>query len=114
MKDTGCGEAASEGVVTILPRAHDATGLTLANAVTTWHIQPILRKLTKDLDDVLLAVLDDVLYLGLDDGGLRVRSIMIPVLAILSKMVRLLVVCGHIVPVNLNLVLNTSELTGDI
>ena len=114
MEDTRGGEAASEGVVAVFPQAHDATGLALANAVSTWHIQPVLRKFTKNLHDVLLVALDDVLYLWFDDGGLRVVSIVIPVLAIFSNMVRLLVVCGHIVPVNLNLVLNTSELTSDI
>ena len=111
---TGGGQSASEGVITILPRAHDATGLTLADAVSARDICPIFRKFPKNLNNAFLSVLDEVLNLGLDDGDLRVERIMVTVLAILSERVFLTGVNGHLRPVNLNLVLNTFELTSDI
>ena len=108
------GQSASEGVITILPRAHDTSRLTLADAVSAWGIYPIFRKFPKNLNNALLSVLDDILNLGLDDDDLRGERIMVSVLAILSESVFLTGGYGHLGPVNLNLVLNTSELTSKI
>ena len=108
------GQSASEGVITILPRAHDTRRLTLADAVSARGIYPIFRKFPKNLNNALLSVLDDILNLGLDDDDLRGERIMVSVLAILSESVFFTGVYGHLGPVNLNLVLNTSELTSDI
>lgn len=114
VENTRGGQSASEGVVTVSPRAHDTARLTLADAVSAWDVCPIFRKFTKNLDNALLSVLDEVLNLWLDDGDLRVESIMIPVLTILSERVCLTIVNGHVIPVNFNLVLNTFELTNVI
>ena len=116
MEITRGGQSASEGVITILPRAHNTTRLTLADAVSAWGwgIYPIFRKFPKYLDNVLLSVLDDILNLGLDDSDLRIGRIMVSFLAILSESVFLTGVYGHLGPVNLNLVLNTFVLTSDI
>ena len=114
MEITRGGQSASEGVITILTRAHDTRRLTLADAVSAWGIYPIFRKFPKNLNNALLSVLDDILNLGLDDDDLRGERIMVSVLAILSESVFLTGVYGHLGPVNLNLVLNTFELTIDI
>ena len=114
MEITRGGQSASEGVITILPRAHNTTRLTLADAVSARGMYPIFRKFPKYLDNVLLSVLDDILNLGLDDSDLRIGRIMVSFLAILSESVFLTGVYGHLGPVNLNLVLNTFELTSYI
>ena len=87
MEITRGGQSASEGVITILPRAHDTRRLTLADAVSAWGIYPIFRKFPKNLNNALLSVLDDILNLGLDDDDLRGERIMVSVLAILSESV---------------------------
>ena len=114
MEITRGGQSASEGVITILPRAHNTTRLTLADAVSAWGIYPIFRKFPKNLNNALLSVLDDILNLGLDDDDLRGERIMVSILAILSESVLFTGVYGHLGPVNLNLVLNTFVLTSDI